>query len=231
MSKKRPLPPERFAECAAAHALFLSKKKALKLSQKKIAEVAGITPSAVNLYLKGLNPLNAKFAVVLSRLLEEPIAKFSPRLAQEIEALAMEPTRYYGNAAKNAEEARADFATIPKQQNALPAAEGSRNSEPANSVEDGPELANGLDAVADVAVGAPASFVITRIYALSLDSGECRIRIQGHAETFYGTITDTALSRPNSVYTQAMHNSTGLNVTARPVYKDGELYRLFIIKA
>lgn len=87
MTKKRILPPELLAECAEAHDLFLSKKNELKLSQKKIADEAGMTPAAVNLYFKGINPLNTKFAAVLSRMLQEPIERFSPRLAKEIAAL------------------------------------------------------------------------------------------------------------------------------------------------
>ncbi|MNJ32306.1 Peptidase S24-like protein [compost metagenome] len=87
MTKKRLLPPDRLAECVAAHELFLAKKNELKLSQKKIADAAGMTPAAVNLYFKGINPLNAKFASVLARLLEVPVEKFSPRLADEIRGL------------------------------------------------------------------------------------------------------------------------------------------------
>ncbi|WP_460384613.1 S24 family peptidase [Pseudomonas amygdali] len=87
MTKKRILPPELLAECAEAHDLFLSKKNELKLSQKKIADEAGMTPAAVNLYFKGINPLNTRFAAVLSRMLQEPVERFSPRLAKEIAAL------------------------------------------------------------------------------------------------------------------------------------------------
>ncbi|MDX9624278.1 S24 family peptidase [Pseudomonas fragariae (ex Marin et al. 2024)] len=87
MTKKRILPPELLAECADAHDLFLSKKNELKLSQKKIADEAGMTPAAVNLYFKGINPLNTRFAAVLSRMLQEPVESFSPRLAKEIAAL------------------------------------------------------------------------------------------------------------------------------------------------
>ncbi len=76
------------AECKAAHDLFLSKKNALKLTQKKIAEAAGITPVSVNQYLKGINPLNARFATVLAKMLGEPIESFSPRLAAEIAEMA-----------------------------------------------------------------------------------------------------------------------------------------------
>ncbi|MVV51898.1 helix-turn-helix domain-containing protein [Pseudomonas sp. PB120] len=87
MSKKKPLSDAHLAECHAANALFLSKKNALKLSQKKIADTAGITPASVNQYLNGVNPLNARFASVLARLLEEPVESFSPRLAAEIAAM------------------------------------------------------------------------------------------------------------------------------------------------
>lgn len=88
MTKKRILPPDRLAECKAAHDLFLAKKNELKLSQRKVAEAAGMTAAAVNLYFKGINPLNAQFAAVLSELLQEPVAKFSPRLAAEMEKIA-----------------------------------------------------------------------------------------------------------------------------------------------
>lgn len=88
MAQKRPLTGIHLAECKAAHDLFLSKKNELKLTQKKIAEAAGITPVSVNQYLKGINPLNARFAAVLAKMLGEPIERFSPRLATEIAEMA-----------------------------------------------------------------------------------------------------------------------------------------------
>ena len=87
MTKKKPLPPELFAECEAAQKLFLSKKNALKLNHRKIADEVGITPAAVAHYLNGTNALNAKFASALARLIGEPVESFSPRLASEIAAL------------------------------------------------------------------------------------------------------------------------------------------------
>jgi phage repressor protein C with HTH and peptisase S24 domain len=93
MTKKRILPPDRLAECEAAHGLFLSKKNELKLSQKKIADAAGMTPAAVNLYFKGINPLNAQFAAVLARMIHEPVEAFSPRLAEEIRDLTSAPVK------------------------------------------------------------------------------------------------------------------------------------------
>ena len=88
MSKKKELSPELKAECDAAKAIFVSKKNALGLTQASLAEAADISAAAVAMYLNGTNPLNAKFAAVLSRLLDVPIEKFSKRLAKEISGLA-----------------------------------------------------------------------------------------------------------------------------------------------
>lgn len=87
MSKKKELSPELKAECDAAKALFVSKKNGLGLTQARLAEAADISTAAVAMYLNGTNPLNVKFAAVLSRLLDVPIEKFSKRLAAEISGL------------------------------------------------------------------------------------------------------------------------------------------------
>jgi len=87
MSKKKELSPELKAECDAAKALFVSKKNALGLTQASLAEAADISAAAVAMYLNGTNPLNVKFAAVLSRLLDVPIERFSKRLATEISGL------------------------------------------------------------------------------------------------------------------------------------------------
>lgn len=84
MTKKKTLPPELLAECQAAHELFLLKKNALGLSQKKIADEIGVSPAAVAHYFSGTNALNVRFAAALARLLDEPVDAFSPRLAAEI---------------------------------------------------------------------------------------------------------------------------------------------------
>lgn len=88
MAKKKELSPEQKAECSAAKALFIARKNALGLTQAKLAEAAEISPAGAAMYLNGVNPLNAKFAAVLSRLVGEPVEKFSPRLAKEIESLS-----------------------------------------------------------------------------------------------------------------------------------------------
>jgi transcriptional regulator with XRE-family HTH domain len=101
MSKKKELSPELKAECDAAKALFVSRKNALGLTQASLAESADISAAAVAMYLNGTNPLNAKFAVVFSRLLGVPVEKFSKRLAKEISGLtdAAEPAAEVVNSA------------------------------------------------------------------------------------------------------------------------------------
>jgi transcriptional regulator with XRE-family HTH domain len=87
MTKKKELSPELKAECDAAKALFVSKKNSLGITQASLAEAADISAAAVAMYLNGTNPLNAKFASVLSRQLGVPVEKFSKRLAKEINGL------------------------------------------------------------------------------------------------------------------------------------------------
>ncbi|SFI70149.1 Helix-turn-helix [Pseudomonas guineae] len=99
MSKKKDLSPALKAECDAAKALFTSRKNALGLTQAKIAEAADISPAAVAMYLNGQNPLNAKFAAVLSRLIGEPVEKFSPRLATELKQMQSAPSSQNAGAA------------------------------------------------------------------------------------------------------------------------------------
>lgn len=88
MSRKKELSPEQRAECEAAKALFVSKKGALGLTQAKLADAAEISPAAVAMYLNGTNPLNARFASVLSLMIDEPVDRFSPRLAAELSSMA-----------------------------------------------------------------------------------------------------------------------------------------------
>lgn len=80
----------------------------------------------------------------------------------------------------------------------------------------------------EVSVGEPGDYLISRIYALSVDTGVCRVQIGGYSGSVHGKITDVALSFPNNAYTQAMGSHATLKVRARPVYKDGDLHRLFI---
>lgn len=92
MTKKKELSQDLKAECDAAKALFISRKNGLGLTQAKLAEAAEISPAGVAMYLNGTNPLNAKFAAVLSRLIGVPVEEFSPRLAKEISLMTQAAT-------------------------------------------------------------------------------------------------------------------------------------------
>ena len=98
MSKpKRPLKSKQAAECAALNALYLSKKEALKLTQKKLADAMGITPPSVFNYLNGQISLNAKAAAKFAEMLRVPVSDFSPRLAEEIRSLTKSHTEESNN--------------------------------------------------------------------------------------------------------------------------------------
>lgn len=88
MTKKKALPPILAAECEALNTIFQRKKDKLNLNQRKISELLGLSPSAVNLYLRGVNSLNLPFAIQIAGVLEVPISDFSIRLAKEAEELA-----------------------------------------------------------------------------------------------------------------------------------------------
>lgn len=88
-SKKRPLTDEERRECDALNAIYKAKKKALGVTQEKIAleGLKASSQSAASHYLTGRNALNAEAAAVFSRYLQEPVEAFSPRLAAEIKGM------------------------------------------------------------------------------------------------------------------------------------------------
>lgn len=85
MSKKKPIKPELKRECDALKAIWNSKKKQLGLKHAIVGGIVDISDAAVSHYLNGVNPLNADIAVVFSKVIQEPVSKFSPRLAKDIE--------------------------------------------------------------------------------------------------------------------------------------------------
>lgn len=88
MSKK-PLAPDRKAECDALNRIWLAKKNSLGLTLRTVGELADISDPAVSHYLKGINPLNAQIAAIFSRVLQVPVSEFSSRLEKEISKLTM----------------------------------------------------------------------------------------------------------------------------------------------
>lgn len=81
--KKRQLSAEELQECAKLKAIFHAKKTNLAVTQQMLADEIGTTQGAISHYLNGRNALNLKVAVAFSKLLKEPVSKFSKRLAGE----------------------------------------------------------------------------------------------------------------------------------------------------
>lgn len=92
MEKKKPLTPEEKAECLALKALFVSKKRTLKLSQESLGAALGVSQAAVSHYLNGVNALNLPVAIKMAGILGVRVSDFSPRLAKiGVEAQWSEP--------------------------------------------------------------------------------------------------------------------------------------------
>lgn len=83
----------------------------------------------------------------------------------------------------------------------------------------------------DLVVGKPDYFVVIRMHSLSLDTGACRLEIEGVDGLVSGKVDDITLKQPRNVYTSALDSHGSIRVRARPVYKQEELHRLFITEA
>ncbi|MBI6944374.1 helix-turn-helix domain-containing protein [Pseudomonas putida] len=91
--KKRTLTPEELAECQALKTVYMAGKRNHGLSQLTLAEMLGITQSAVSMYMNGVNALNLPIAIGFAKALGVPVEDFSPRLAKELEAAAPTASR------------------------------------------------------------------------------------------------------------------------------------------
>ncbi|ERF79475.1 LexA family transcriptional regulator [Gallibacterium anatis] len=87
-TKKKALTTEQKRECAELKKIFEEKKEALNLSQAEVAEYFGMSQSAINHYLNGINALNAYIATKFAKLLKVTVSAFSERLAIEIAEMA-----------------------------------------------------------------------------------------------------------------------------------------------
>lgn len=87
-SKKKEITEEQKKECDQLKRIFEQKKLELKFSQAEVAEAFGISQSAINHYLNGINALNAQIATKFAKLLHITVDQFSERLALEINEMA-----------------------------------------------------------------------------------------------------------------------------------------------
>lgn len=87
MKKKIPLSPEQIEDSKRLKAIFMAKKKELKLSQESLAHELGVVQSAVSAVLNGVNAITVNNAPVYARILKVPISEFSPTIARDIEVM------------------------------------------------------------------------------------------------------------------------------------------------
>ena len=75
------------------------------------------------------------------------------------------------------------------------------------------------------------NFNCKRITEINTETGHCILTVEGFDKQVRGKINDPVLSTPNVVYTRALNDRTPLQISAKPVKKDGQIYRLFISDA
>lgn len=85
--RKKELSNQEKQECAQLKIIFDRKKKALGITQAKLAEKFNMTQPAIGHYLNGVNSLNPKIAALFAQELQVPVSDFSERLALELESL------------------------------------------------------------------------------------------------------------------------------------------------
>lgn len=96
-SRRLPLADWQLEDSDRLKEIFQKKRGALKLTQEKIASELGegVTQGAVSHFMNRRTALSLKAAAVFARMLEVPVAEFSPTLAEQLEQLSssLSPSR------------------------------------------------------------------------------------------------------------------------------------------
>jgi hypothetical protein len=79
-------------------------------------------------------------------------------------------------------------------------------------------------------LGDPIEYGV-KIEGVFKTNGACRVRLLNENRIVPGKITDSALEQPHNVYTTALDGGAALHVSAKPVFKNKRLHRLFISHA
>jgi predicted transcriptional regulator len=74
-------------------------------------------------------------------------------------------------------------------------------------------------------------FHCKRITEINKLNGHCILDVEGFDHLVIGKISDPALEKPNNVYTRALNDQTPIVISAKPVKKNGAIYKLFISNA
>jgi phage repressor protein C with HTH and peptisase S24 domain/DNA-binding XRE family transcriptional regulator len=98
-SRKLPLTDWQIEDSRRLKEIFQGKRAALNLTQEKIANELGdgVTQGAVSHFMNGRTALSLKAAVVFARMLQVPIAEFSPTIAKQYDEMRVDlPFTEYG---------------------------------------------------------------------------------------------------------------------------------------
>lgn len=79
-------------------------------------------------------------------------------------------------------------------------------------------------------VGQSESYQVNRVKEINVETGHCIVDVQGVGEVT-GEIRDPVLSQPGNVYTTALDQQTGCQVTAKAVTTNGNIDKLVISDA
>ncbi|MEO8640934.1 LexA family transcriptional regulator [Pseudomonas sp.] len=103
-SRRLPLADWQLEDSDRLKEIFQQKRSQLKLTQEKIAAELGegVTQGAVSHFMNRRTALSLKAAAVFARMLEVPVADFSPRLAEQLKSMTAQlPPTDYGRPSSN----------------------------------------------------------------------------------------------------------------------------------
>lgn len=94
---------------------------------------------------------------------------------------------------------------------------------------------DGADAEAinndDMEVDEMQKFHCLRITEVNIRTGHCIMEIEGYEKPVSGVINDPVISTPHNIYTKSLDNGASFTISAKPVRKNGELYKLYVSDA
>jgi len=82
----------------------------------------------------------------------------------------------------------------------------------------------------EVAVGDEAKYR-AKIMAVDKLAGSCRLELEGTGRPIHAKITDPALAMPGNIYTRALDSDAIVELTAKPILRDGEVATLYVSNA
>lgn len=83
----------------------------------------------------------------------------------------------------------------------------------------------------EMELGNMQTFRCNQITELNKQTGHCIMELEGFSRPVKGTIHDPSLKIPHNVYTSSLDSFSAFEVEAKPVFKSGELHRIYVMDA